>query len=66
MNKQIKLGPVLCNWMGYNIRQCGSWDREGRFNMESIGIYAGKNLIESGYKTKAQALAALKLLIIKT
>lgn len=59
MNKSNRLGGVVASQSGYKIRQVGSYNRAGIFEMKSYGIYAGKRLVKDGYKTKDLALEAV-------
>lgn len=62
MLKKNNLGKVLHTIQGYSIRQSMSFQGNGKQRKcvgQSIGIYAGKNLLKDGYKSKAEALIDL-------
>jgi len=61
--KRQNLGKVIGQVGGFRVRQTQTVGRVGKAvqtKSTQIGIYSGKNLIESGFKTRESALQRCK------
>lgn len=59
MVKKSSVGKVIGQVQGFKIRQKQSFRGEGKNKKvagQDIGIYQGKKMVESGFKTKQQAI----------
>ena len=57
--KKINLGKVIANVQGMKVRQIQEFTgREGERKVSgtTIGIYRGKNMVETGFKNKQSAV----------
>lgn len=59
MVKKSSVGKVIGQVQGFKIRQKQSFsggDKNRKVTGQDIGIYRGKKIVESGFKTKQEAI----------